>query len=67
MAVNNDQEAKAGAETKKYEALLVLGVVGIVDEQCTLIGEDGLGVLEGHLVLAKIRRSLGWVPFELER
>jgi hypothetical protein len=64
MAVDDHEKPEAAAQTEENQALLVLGVVGIVDEAGTFIGEDGLRIFEADSVLARVQRGLPGVPFE---
>ena len=49
-----DQQAECAAPPKQQEPLLVLGVVRIVNQSGSIIGEHGLGVFKGHPVLPQV-------------
>jgi len=44
MAMTNNEGSKTRAEAKQHESILVVGVVGIVDEQGGVVQENGLQV-----------------------
>jgi hypothetical protein len=46
IAVANDERSQARAEAKQHESVLVIGVVGVVDEQRSVVQENGLRFLE---------------------
>ena len=66
LAVADDQEAKGGAQADQNEALLTYGIVGIILEQATLVGEHGLRLLEADMVVSDVGLCLGRIPLELE-
>ncbi len=64
IAVTNEQQSKGAAQTKKNKAIFVVRMIGVVDQLGALINEDGLGLLEAHLVLPQIRGGFSIIPFE---
>src|SRR3569832_199512 len=64
IAMTHDQHPKRTAEAHENETILVLRVIGIVDQLCPLVREHRTGFLEAHAVLPGVRRSLARVPLE---
>jgi hypothetical protein len=64
--VANHEGAKAGAKAEQHEAILVVGVVWIVDKQRRVVQENGLRLLERDAVFLPVRTVLPLVPFEPE-
>lgn len=64
VAVTNKKQPKCAAQAKKNKALFVLRVIWIVDQLGALIDEDGLGLLEAHTVLLRVRSRLPFIPLK---
>jgi hypothetical protein len=62
----NDECAERAAQSQQNEPVLVLGMIGIVDQYGTLIEENRMRFIERHAVLPAVRRVLPVVPFEPE-
>ena len=58
----DDQQSQNGAEAEKDETILLLGMIGVVDQQGTLIGKYRGGFLEVNPVLAAVGFALGLIP-----
>ena len=58
MAVTNDEELVCRRGTKEDEALFIIGMIRIRHHKAVLIEERGLGVLDGHAVLALVELCL---------
>lgn len=54
------------AQTEENEAVLVGGVIGIVEEQGALVVENGRCFLESNTMLAAVDGVLGRVPPEAQ-
>lgn len=52
--MDDDKKPESAEQTKKDKTVLVLGVVWIADEACTIIREDGLRFFEADSVLARL-------------
>ena len=63
----HDEGSTQRAEPKQHEAVFVIGVVRIVNEQPLLVGENGLSFFERNSVLARVRLTFCRIPFEFER
>ena len=61
-----DKSAKCRAQAKQDEAILVVGMIRVVNEEGVIIKEDGLGLLERDAVFALVGPALEYVPFESE-
>jgi hypothetical protein len=62
VTVANDESAKRGAQTEQDEAVFVVGVIGVIDEQSMIVQEDGLGLLERNAVLSLVDAILAEGP-----
>ena len=64
ITVTDNEGAKRRAQAQKHEAILVVGMVGVVDEQGMIVKEDRLSFLERNAMLALIEATLSGVPVE---
>jgi len=64
VAMDDDEKPETLAQTEKNEALLVLGMVRVVNQQGMLIGEHGLRIFKGDAVLPEIDLGLLRIPLE---
>ena len=62
----HDESAKRRAQAEKDEAILVVGMVRIIDEQGVVVQEDRLGFLERDAVLVLVGSVLPGIPFKPE-
>lgn len=62
--MNDDQDAQALAQAEKDKAILVLGVVRVVDQQGAFVREHGAGVVERDAVLAEVGLRRLRIPLE---
>jgi hypothetical protein len=60
------KKTKAGAKTEQEETVLVHRVVWVVNQQCVVVEEDGLGFRKRNAVALPIQSVLVLVPFEPE-
>lgn len=58
------QDAEFSAQSQKDKAILVDGMVRVMNEQSVFIEKDSLSFLERDVVLPTIRRILALAPFE---
>ena len=60
----DDKQPQNGAEAEKDETILLLGMIGIVDQQGVLVGKYRGGFLKVNPVLAAVGFALGLIPFK---
>ena len=60
----DDKQPQNGAEAEKDETILLLGMIGIVDQQGVLVGKYRGGFLEVNPVLVAVGFALGLIPFK---
>ena len=61
-----DECPQTHAETKKNEAILIVGVFGVAREQGLFVEENGFCFHECHSVFARVARSLARIPNEAQ-
>jgi len=64
LAMAYHQNTGTSAHADQDEALLVPGLVRIIEQQAMLVEEDGLSLLKGDTMLAAIGLSLPKIPGE---
>jgi hypothetical protein len=65
--VTHHENPESETESEKHEAVLLVGVVRVVDQQGIVVEEDALGLLERDPVLAPVQSALALIPFEPKR
>jgi hypothetical protein len=66
IAVDHHKQSKALAQAKENKSIFFFGVIRVIDQQCALVREDGLRILEGDLVLPEIDLGLLGIPLEAD-
>jgi len=58
ISMAHDQEVKTLAHAQQHEPILPLRMLGIEDESCVLVVEDGARIFERHPMFSFVRRIL---------
>jgi hypothetical protein len=66
IAVAHDEDTQLIAEAEHHEPVLRLRVLRVRNLERILVQEHTASLLEGHTVLATVRRRLSLVPLEPE-
>jgi len=64
MAVAHDQQSQFCAQAEQDEAILVGGMIGIVDQPGALIREYRFGIVKTDAMFPEIGGRLGGIPLE---
>ena len=62
----DNEHAETHTETQQDEAILAIGVLGIVNKERMFIGEDCQRFLEANAMLPLIACAFAWVPLEAD-
>lgn len=64
--MGDDQDPEGATEPEQQEPILRLRMLGVVEQQGVLVGEDCFGFAERGAVLAPVRRGFPGVPIRTE-
>jgi hypothetical protein len=64
VTMNNDEHPETPIKAEEYEAVFVSRVVGVVNQERALVGEDRLRVFNRYTVLPEIDLGFLGVPFK---